>query len=223
MSFLIILYAFIAFAAFAACQSTPPAHPATVTASRVAPYPAPGVLAILPPQTLIAGDSAQIQFVNPLGTPYATVIINAPTLTATPTGTATATATNTPAATNTPTVNPTPTAIYFPYIVVNYPTPSAPMQLPVIQIRVFNSLGAPVNGAIVKVETCDVAGAGACASYDTATTLTTARQTVDLGAWDGIAFHTALNDYWHRVSLGVQVFSFYLDTAQMYQYVEFVQ
>lgn len=214
----------------AACQgiqtATPSSpHPPSPT---LPPYPAPGsavgIRAILPPQTLIAGDSAQIQFVNPLGTPISTVIVSAPTLTpaptstptltgtptftptSTPTATATrtATATFTPTATATsvPTATPTPQAYYFPFVASVLPSviPTEFIRLPTLTIRTYNSQGARVNGILVTIEMCTTAGP-TCTTYTQPVSGYTHFEDND---GDGVLSNWANADYVYRVTVGGQ-------------------
>ena len=217
------------------------------------PYPAPGQInpaqivtfgrtpigahAILPAQTLIAGDSAQIVMVNPQGTPFQTVIVSAPTLTptntptntATPTATATSTPTSThtptPTATATPTLTPTPLAtvtpfaLYFPFVVNGGngtpDPPAAPtefIRFPTLTIRVFDASGNRVNGSVVTVEVCDALGSVECAGYDTASTGTSHHD--EASGEDGVILQIAQSDRWYRITLGAQVQTVYITPGE---------
>lgn len=191
------------------------------------PSPSPRTisgLAVQPKITLVAGDSQVIEYTSG-GTPFATVVVTAPTLTPTPTATVTPTPTATRTSTPTLAATPTPTQIFLPFIVFNYPsgTPTVWIQNVLMTIRVKNSSGAYVNGAIVKIEVCDVPGSSACASYDTATTITTSVSKPDAIEYAGTGFHIIERDYWYRVTLGADVRTFYVPATMTNVFIEFVQ
>lgn len=198
------------------------------------PYPAPrgavGARVVLPPQTLLAGDSVPIQFVNPAGTPFSTVIVSAPTLTPSPTPTftntpsVTATPTVTPTATRTLTSTPTPTptlapvatstplAYYFPFVASVLPSviPTEFVRLPTLTVRIYNAQGVRVNGVVVTVEMCATTGA-VCTAYMQPVSGYSHREEND---GDGVMSSWINSGYVYRVTVGGQTQTVYAEPGE---------
>lgn len=180
-------------------------------------------LAVNPRITVAAGDSVSIDLTQG-GTPYATLIVNAPTLTPSPTATATRTSTptSTPTQTNTPTRTSTPTATALPSITPTMtatPTPEPPLYV-FCAAGICDRSGASIGAVLIEIRTgsdnqtvtieaCDVPGQATCATYSALGTIVT--QTID--GVPGVAIAIGAQDTWHRVSIGARVVVVYVPSG----------
>lgn len=169
-------------------------------------------LAINPVITVRAGDSVNVAYVNTQGTPYATVNLVAPTLTATPTSTPTQTPTRTPTATptNTPTITPTPVPTFIVHVpIILYWSDMAPITgTAYIEIHTLTATGA-TSGLPVTIEQCVTAGLASCSSY----VMILNGTSYNLHGVDGVyVILTADSGYWYRFVSGTAAREIYVAT-----------
>lgn len=167
--------------------------------------------AVNPRITLIAGDSLPVDL-TANGTPYAQIIVNAPTLTPQPSATPTSTATRT----NTPTISPTRTQT---------PTATPTAEPPLLTFcaagicdRNGTSVGAVIlelrtgtNGETVILESCNVAGSSVCGAYVGAGLM----YSLNEQGIDGVAMGVIRTGFWYRASIGARVLTFYVPVGVM--------